>query len=68
MRCLLPGLAVLALAACAAPSPAARQRAAAPPPPGPRGVVVAFPPRDSSFYPLRCLPNGEEIDCKRATN
>ncbi len=31
----------------------------------PRGIVSSFPPADSSFARLRCLPNGEETVCTR---
>jgi hypothetical protein len=55
------------LAGCTAPGEAARQRANIPPPPGPRGIVASAPPADSSFYPLRCLPDGPETVCKRDT-
>ncbi len=56
------------LGACTAPSEAARQRLAAPAPPSPRGIVSSAPPADSSFYPLRCLPDGPNTICKRDTN
>ena len=33
--------------------------------PGPRGFVASAPPADSSFTPLRCVPNGPGFDCTR---
>ncbi len=49
------------LAGCgAAPPP---QHAATPP--GPRGFIASAPPGDTSFTPLRCVPNGPGYDCAR---
>ncbi len=59
---------LLGAAACTGPSPAALRAAKAPPPPSPRGIVAAFPPQDPSFTPLRCLPQGQSIECKRQEN
>ncbi len=68
MRYPIAGLIALCLASCTAPSQSALQRAAAPPPPGPQGILSSAPPADSSFYPLRCLPDGPDTFCKRDTN
>jgi len=68
MRQALFCLIAATLAACTAPSEAARQRLAAPAPASPRGVLASWPPADSSFYPLRCLPDGPNTICKRDTN
>ena len=57
------------LPGCAAPtaSSLAAHAKASQPPPHPRGWVLAGPPADSSFYPLRCWNDGPETHCVRET-
>ncbi len=72
MRRLLASLALLgSLAACSvAPNPALRQRDISDrgnlPKDHPLGVISAVPPGDTSFTPLRCLPNGPGYECSRS--
>ena len=59
------------LAACsAAPDPALRNRDISDrgnlPKEHPLGVISAVPPADTSFTPLRCLPNGPGHECSRS--
>ena len=49
------------LAGCGAAPPPAQAAA----PPGPRGFIASAPPSDTSFTPLRCVPNGPGFDCTR---
>ncbi len=70
MRFLVPAFLLLALAACSAtPDPALRNRDISDrgnlPKQHPLGIISATPPADTSFTPLRCLPNGPGYECTR---
>ncbi len=72
MRYLLATAGLLCcLAACsAARDPALRSRDASDsavlPKQHPLGIISAAPPADTSFTPLRCLPNGPGYACSRS--
>ena len=52
--CLVP------LAGCTGPTAPPRAVHAVPP-----GILASAPPGDTSFTPLRCVPTGPGVECRR---